>query len=73
MAAPSNEKGSRSTPAETVAHVLGRELVATQHFLRALAAVGVLELRGDRYPTTPAVARYLEAVGDGRLPTDWDT
>lgn len=50
--------------AETVAHVLGQDLVATQDFLGALVAIGVLEKEGDYYQATMATKRYLQTLRD---------
>lgn len=55
--------------AETVAHLLGRNLAATAEFLDALEAIGVLERRGNRYHTTPATEQYLQAFLD--RPPGW--
>lgn len=60
----------RPERAETAAQLLDRDLAATQDFLQALVAVGMLELRVDRYHVTPPTALYLRSVGDRSGPPD---
>jgi predicted transcriptional regulator len=50
--------------AERLACGLGRELIATQEFLDALVAIGVLEREGEGYAATPAARMYLQTFVD---------
>jgi hypothetical protein len=54
----------RPVRAEIAAQLLGRTCTATQEFLDALVAIGVLDHWGDHYHASAATERYLQDYSD---------